>query len=108
MDTTFDSTQMQESARQASKLLKALSNESRLLILCNLTEGEKSVSELIPLVDLSQSALSQHLARLRQEGLVKTRRSSQSIYYSLQGEKARQVIELLYRLYCADGDDSPT
>ena len=101
MMTPHDLQQLRESARKASALLKALSNEYRLLILCNLTEGEKSVGHLQTLVDLSQSALSQHLARLRQDGLVKTRRKSQTIYYSLAGQEASRVIAVLYELYCA-------
>jgi len=92
--------QMRPAAQRASDLLKALSNESRLLVLCNLAEGEKSVGELQTLIGLRQSALSQHLARLRREGLVRTRRESQTIYYSLAGEEASRVIAVLYDLYC--------
>ena len=71
---------LQENAREASILLKAMSNEHRLLILCQLVPGEKSVGELVRLVGLSQSALSQHLARLRRDNLVRTRRDAQTIY----------------------------
>lgn len=92
--------ELQESARRASALLKAMSNEHRLLILCQLLHGEKSVGELERLIGLSQSALSQHLARLRRDSLVQTRRSAQTIYYSLAGEEASAVIETLYGLYC--------
>ena len=92
---------MHVAASRATELLKALSNEHRLLILCNLCHGEKSVGELQQVIDLSQSALSQHLARLRQDRLVKTRRQAQTIYYSLRGEAARRVIAVLYDLYCA-------
>ncbi|MCW2242929.1 ArsR/SmtB family transcription factor [Azospirillum canadense] len=88
-------------ARRASTLLKAMSNERRLLILCYLAEGEKSVGELEDLVDLSQSALSQHLARLRRDKLVRTRRSAQNIYYSLNGHEAQTVMATLHGLYCA-------
>ena len=95
-----DIRQMREAARQASDLLRALGNEHRLLILCNLAKGEKSVGELQELIGLSQSALSQHLARLRHDGLVTTRRESQTIFYSLVGNKASRVIEVLYSLYC--------
>lgn len=87
-------------ARRASILLKAMSNERRLLILCHLVDGEKSVGELEPLVGLSQSALSQHLARLRRDRLVCTRRSAQTIYYSLQGPEAHAVMATLHGLYC--------
>ena len=92
---------MQQHAPQAAGLMNALGNESRLMILCSLTDGERSVGELNELVPLSQSALSQQLARLRQQGLVKTRRSSQTIYYSLASGPARQVIELLHSIYCS-------
>lgn len=97
---------LQENARRASALLKAMSNEHRLMILCQLSTGEHSVGELERLVGLSQSALSQHLARLRRDSLVQTRRSAQTIYYSLKGEEASAVIETLYGLYCATGEGS--
>lgn len=92
--------QMQASARRASTLLKAMSNEHRLLVLCQLANGEKSVGQLEKLIGLSQSALSQHLARLRRDNLVQTRRSAQTIYYSLSGHEANEVINTLYGLYC--------
>lgn len=91
---------LQANARKASTLLKAMSNERRLLILCHLAQGEKSVGELEELVMLSQSALSQHLARLRRDKLVRTRRSAQSIYYSLYGEEAKAIMVTLHQLYC--------
>lgn len=83
----------------ATNLLKAMANENRLRILCLLDDSELSVSELNARLALSQSALSQHLAILRREGLVATRRSSQTIYYSLQGKEARTIVETLARLY---------
>jgi DNA-binding transcriptional ArsR family regulator len=89
-------------ARRASTLLKAMSNERRLLILCHLAEGERSVGELESLVGLSQSALSQHLARLRRDRVVRTRRSAQSIIYSLEGEEALTIMEALRRLYVSE------
>ncbi len=92
---------LQNNARRASTLLKAMSNERRLLILCYLSEGEKSVGELEELVDLSQSALSQHLARLRRDKLVRTRRSAQNIYYSLNGHEAQTIMATLHELFCA-------
>ena len=95
-----DIEQLQEAACQASQLLKALANEYRLLIMCNLMEGEKQVAELHELIGLSQSALSQHLARLRQEGLVRTRRESQAIFYSLASPEVERIIAVLYDLYC--------
>tara|TARA_B100000315_G_scaffold249826_1_gene281651 strand:+ start:293 stop:586 length:294 start_codon:yes stop_codon:yes gene_type:complete len=91
---------LQENARQASTLLKAMSNQHRLMILCQLVRSEKSVGVLEKIVGLSQSALSQHLARLRRDGLVKTRREAQTIHYSLSGTEARAVIETLYDFYC--------
>jgi ArsR family transcriptional regulator, virulence genes transcriptional regulator len=92
---------LQSNARQASILLKAMSNEHRLLILCRLVEGEKSVGELVRLVGLSQSALSQHLARLRRDSLVRTRRDAQTIYYTVASSEARSLLDRLQDLYCA-------
>ncbi|QJQ96230.1 MULTISPECIES: metalloregulator ArsR/SmtB family transcription factor [Halomonadaceae] len=85
--------------KEATALLKAMANENRLRILCLLDESELSVTELNTKLSLSQSALSQHLAILRREGMVATRRASQTIYYSLQGEQARQLIATLMKLY---------
>ncbi len=96
--------QLQDKARAASALLKAMSNEHRLLILCRLLGCERSVGELERVVGLSQSALSQHLARLRRDDLVKTRRVAQTIYYSLKGDAVASVLETLYALYCASPD----
>ena len=97
---------MQEYAADAAGLMKALGNESRLMILCVLAEGERSVSDLNTIVPLSQSALSQQLARLRQQGLVKTRRESQTIYYSLEHGPADRVITLLHDIYCGSDECS--
>ncbi|KZD12331.1 ArsR/SmtB family transcription factor [Oceanibaculum pacificum] len=92
----------QQNTRRASVVLKAMGNERRLLILHLLAaEGEKSVSELEKLVKLSQSALSQHLARLRRDGLVKTRRSAQTIFYSVSNAEVTTILETLYGLYGA-------
>lgn len=93
--------ELRESARQASDLLKALSNENRLLVMCNLCDGELTVGELQKRIGVSQSALSQHLARLRHDDLVQTRRESQTIYYSLMDDKVSRLIAVLYELYCA-------
>ncbi|MDP2696845.1 helix-turn-helix transcriptional regulator [Thalassospira sp.] len=98
--------QLEQKAERASGLLKAMSNRSRLMVLCQLQEGEKSVGELEKIIGLSQSALSQHLARLRRDQLVKTRREAQTIYYSLNGHEAITVIKTLYDLYCLDNPDS--
>lgn len=97
---------LQDSARRASALLKAMANQHRLMILCQLLPGEKSVGELERVIDLSQSALSQHLARLRHDGLVGTRRQAQTIFYSLAGAEAKAVIDTLYSLYCASAGDA--
>ena len=94
------SSDMQDHAADAAGLMKALGNESRLMILCILAEGERSVGDLNKLVPLSQSALSQQLARLRQQGLVDTRRESQTIYYSLAPGPAQRIIETLHDIYC--------
>ncbi|HEY8191139.1 MAG TPA: metalloregulator ArsR/SmtB family transcription factor [Alphaproteobacteria bacterium] len=83
----------------AVNLLKALSNERRLKIVCSLYEGEKSVSELEDVIGLSQSALSQHLARLRRDGIVITRRSAQTIYYSLQDKATKCVLACLHEIF---------
>lgn len=88
-------------AGEAAELLKQLANEKRLMILCALVEGEQSVGALNSAVPLSQSALSQHLARLREAGLVATRRDGQLIYYALAEGKAPAILHVLHRLYCA-------
>ncbi len=91
---------MQENASEAVTLLKGLANESRLMIMCVLAEGEHSVGNLNERIKLSQSALSQHLAVLRDQGMVKTRRESQTIYYRLADSPAINVIGLLHDVYC--------
>ncbi len=100
IESVIDLERIQDNARRASTLLKAMSNQHRLMILCQLVPGEKCVGELESIVGLSQSALSQHLARLRRDNLVSTRREAQTIHYSLAGEEASAVIETLYGLYC--------
>lgn len=91
---------MKINSRKAAQLMKALGNESRLLILCYLDGKELSVTELNNCLDLSQSALSQHLAVLRKDGLVSTRRESQTIYYSLSGDTATRIIHTLHEMFC--------
>jgi len=91
---------MRDNADAATRQLKALANENRLLILCMLSEQEMSVGELNQMVDLSQSALSQHLAKLRKDNLVKTRRESQTIYYSVADGPTKQLIKVLHDIYC--------
>lgn len=93
---------LRENASQAARLLRALSNEHRLMLLCLLFEGEKTVSELNSSLPLSQSALSQHLAVLRDEGMVRTRRDAQSVYYSLDSPPARRLIETLHAVFCPE------
>ena len=89
-------------AAQAEAFLKALANANRLMILCELHKGERSVTTIQNAIGLSQSALSQHLARLREDNLVTTRRESQTIYYSLANQNVSRFIALLYEIYCAD------
>ncbi len=91
---------MADSAREASEFLKALAHESRLMILCNLLDGEKSVGELETYLSLRQSTASQQLARLRLEGLVAARRDGKTIYYSIADERVRTVIGVLYNAFC--------
>jgi DNA-binding transcriptional ArsR family regulator len=95
-----DMEQMQRNAAAASALLKGLANPHRLQILCILAVAELSVSELNEKVALSQSALSQHLKRLREDGLVSTRRESQTIYYSMTDPDALGIIQALHKIYC--------
>jgi DNA-binding transcriptional ArsR family regulator len=87
-------------AKRASDFLKALAHESRLMILCILAEGEKSVSELEDILSLRQPTVSQQLARLRADGLVSTRRDGKTIYYNLASNEARTVIGAIYDVFC--------
>lgn len=95
---------MERHAAEVSHLLKVLSHEVRLLVMCHLHDGELSVSEINSRVRLSQSALSQHLAALRGEGLVTTRRQGQNIYYRLADGRAARFLALLHDLYCRGGE----
>lgn len=97
---SMDFSAMQRNATDAVSLLKGLANESRLMIMCVLSEGELSVGQLNERIRLSQSALSQHLAVLREQGLVQTRRESQTIFYRLADSAALDIIELLHDRYC--------
>jgi DNA-binding transcriptional ArsR family regulator len=101
----MDPESMRAHAADAARLLKALANDKRLMLLCLLAEGERSVGELNARVDLSQSALSQHLAVLREDGLVQTRRQAQTIVYALAPGPAQRVIATLHDIYC--GADTP-
>lgn len=87
-------------ADEAAGFLKSIANPCRLVLLCELSKGERAVGELEAVAGLSQSAVSQHLARLREAGLVSTRRQAQTVLYSLNSESARQVIDVLHDLYC--------
>lgn len=91
---------MEAHAEEAARLLRSLGNPNRLLVLCLLTAGEMSVSELNAALPLSQSALSQHLAVLREEGLVATRREAQTIFYRVPPGPALEVLALLHGIYC--------
>lgn len=93
--------EMLEQAQAASNFLKALAHEGRLMILCHLSSGEKSVTELEQLLQSRQAAVSQQLARLRLEGLVSCRRDGKTIYYSLHDPKAARLIEVVYDMFCA-------
>ncbi len=93
-------TELHDMASNACELLKAMANEWRLMILCQLSEGEKTVSELQQLLGLSQSALSQHLAILRREKIIRARKHAQSVSYSLSGDAAIKVMESLHDVFC--------
>jgi DNA-binding transcriptional ArsR family regulator len=92
--------ELHDMAAHAVELLKAMANEWRLMILCQLSEGEKTVSELQDILGLSQSALSQHLAVLRREKIVNARKHAQSVFYSLSGNDASKVMESLHDVFC--------
>ena len=96
---------MMRNAQNATEFLKALAHEGRLMILCHLANGERSVTELERLLAQRQAAVSQQLARLRLEGLVESRREGKVIYYRLADGRARRILELVYELFCDDGGD---
>ncbi|MEM9426481.1 MAG: metalloregulator ArsR/SmtB family transcription factor [Pseudomonadota bacterium] len=100
-----DMEKMVRNAQSASNFLKAISHEGRLMILCHLASGEKSVTELEDLLSARQAAVSQQLTRLRLEGLVTPRREGKAIFYSLTDDRARQIIEVVYDLFCRSDDD---
>ena len=95
-----DAEHMADKAKRAADFLKALAHESRLMILCILAEGEKSVSELEEMLSLRQPTVSQQLARLRADGLVATRRDGKTIFYSLASDEARVVVGAVYEVFC--------
>jgi len=96
----IESDVMERAADQASELLKALSNRHRLLIICQLIDGERSVGELAAFLNLRDSTVSQHLALLRKDGLIAARRDGQTIYYSITSDPAREVLKTLYQVFC--------
>ena len=95
--------EMMRHARDASEFLKALAHEGRLVILCLLSERERSVTELESILDLRQPSVSQQLARLRADNLVQTRRDGKNIYYSLASEEARRTVAVVHDLFCKRG-----
>ena len=97
-----DMERMMTNAQAASNFLKAISHEGRLMILCHLVTGEKSVTELEELLSARQAAVSQQLSRLRLEGLVTPRREGKAIYYSLTDDRPKQIMEVVYDLFCRD------
>ncbi len=100
-----DIDRMMENAARAANFLKALGHEGRLMILCHLATGEKSVTELEDLLSARQAAVSQQLSRLRLEGMVKPRRDGKAIYYSLADDRPRQLMEILYEMFCQSETD---
>lgn len=103
-DAALNTDDMIVQSEAAANFLKALSHEGRLMILCHLSSGEKSVTELEQLLSTRQAAVSQQLARLRLEGLVTRRRDGKVIFYTLADDKARQMIDLVYSLFCNPTD----
>jgi DNA-binding transcriptional ArsR family regulator len=103
----IDADAMQAQASRASALLSSMSNETRLMILCQLVQQERSVNELAQLLGAPQSTISQHLALLRRQGLVRARREAQTQFYSLAGDEARAILETLQSLYCKPNQRKP-
>ncbi|EDX91016.1 MULTISPECIES: metalloregulator ArsR/SmtB family transcription factor [unclassified Alcanivorax] len=99
---TIDPDALRDNAAQASQLLKALSHPDRLMLLCRLAEGERSVSELEPLVEVYQPSLSQQLGILRREGLVSSRREGKQMFYQVANPDALAVLNVLYQRFCGD------
>ena len=96
-----DLDEMAENAKRATEFMKAMAHEARLMILCYLASGEKSVKELEDLLSLRQPTVSQQLARLRAEGIIEARRDGKMIYYSIADERARVMIEQIYTMFCS-------
>ena len=102
LPVTHSTEAMAENASMACDFLKTLSHETRLKVLCMLLEGEKSVSELEQALGIRQASVSQQLQRLRAEKMVKTRRQGKAVYYSLDSIEAREIIAVLYKLFCSE------
>ena len=98
---------LSKSSKEAGRFLKALANENRLMMLCILSEGEYSVTELEHLLGIRQPTLSQQLARLRADNLVETRRDGKAIYYSLASQEARDIMNVIYKHFCAPSGSKP-
>jgi DNA-binding transcriptional ArsR family regulator len=101
-EVSINAGRMAKAAGKASDLMKTLGHKDRLMVLCHLTSGEKSVGELATLLEIPQSPLSQHLARMRKEDLVTTRREAQTIYYSIASPEAARIVGLMHELYCKE------
>jgi DNA-binding transcriptional ArsR family regulator len=104
----LDIDRMGAASEDAGRLLRAVANPHRMMILCLLADGEKPVGELAARIDLAQSAFSQHLARLRADGLVSTRREGHRVYYALQDARALRLIRVLHDIYCVPQGADPT
>ena len=102
-DLPMDPAELESRAAEAEAFLRSLASRHRLMILCSLLEGEMPVGELVRHLGLSQSNLSQHLAKLREEGLVATRRDGTAIFYRIGSDRVRPILAELYRLFCVDG-----
>lgn len=101
----IDARRMAAAAQKASELMKTLGHKDRLMVLCHLSSGEKSVGELARLLEIPQSPLSQHLARMRKESLVSTRREAQTIYYSIASREAEAFVTTMHTLYCGEAPE---
>lgn len=98
---TIDANAMRTAVDEASELMKALSNQHRLLILCRLIGGEQSVGQLAEFLGIRDSTVSQHLALLRRDGIIAGRRDGQTIWYRIESDSAREVVSVLYNQFCA-------
>ena len=108
LTSTFDLPTMRQAANQACALMRAMSNPDRLLLLCQLAQGERRVGELEELLDIQQPTLSQQLAVLREESLVETRREGKQIYYRIASDTALAVMAVLYSQFCSPTEGNPT